>query len=81
LIVVDYFSNRSSRMNKGKLIAGILFLGLALILYSSGYTQFTYSLSEEILSEIRIYPAASLALLGMVFVGNEMLRDMRARVL
>ena len=68
-------------MNIGRLTAGFVSLALAVILYLSGYTQYVYSSGGDFLSTIRIYPAGFFALLGLVLVGAELIRDMRAREL
>ena len=66
-------------MNTGRIIAGIVSLALAVLLYLSGYTQFTSSISEDILSTVRIYPAAFFGLVGLILVGNELIRDMKTK--
>lgn len=68
-------------MNIGRLTAGFVSLALAVILYLSGYTQYVTSSGGDFLSTIRIYPAGFFVLLGLVLVGTELIRDMRAREL
>ena len=68
-------------MNIGRLTAGFVSLALAVILYLSGYTQYVYSSGGDFLSTIRIYPAGFFAVLGLVLVGSELIRDMQAREL
>ena len=68
-------------MNIGRLTAGFVSLALAAILYFSGYTQYVTSSGGDFLSTIRIYPAGFFAVLGLVLVGSELIRDMQAREL
>jgi hypothetical protein len=68
-------------MNIGRLTAGLVSLALAVILYLSGYPHYVYSSAGDFLSTIRIYPAGFFAVLGLVLVGTELIRDMRAREL
>jgi hypothetical protein len=62
-------------MNNFRLVGGIVSLVFALLLYISGYTHFFFSVSENFLPSINLYPAGFLALFGTFLLVNELLRD------
>ena len=62
-------------MQKTLLIAGFSSLGLAVILYALGYTNFIYEVGN---GQALIYPAAFFALLGLVFMYRAVSSALRA---
>jgi hypothetical protein len=65
-------------MNTARIIAGIASLALAGFLYLSGHIQYIYKFGGDYLTDVRIYPAGFFTLLGLILIGFELIRDMRA---
>lgn len=62
-------------MQKTLLIAGFSSLGLAVILYALGYTNFIYEVGNR---QALLYPAAFFALLGLVLLYGAVRSALRA---
>jgi hypothetical protein len=48
-----------------RLVVGIVFLVSALVVFLLGYTEITISIREDFTTNVSIFPAALLALLGL----------------
>ncbi len=51
---------------RNRLIVGVVCLGLAGVIFLLGYTEITFSIREDFMSNVAILPVAVLALLGIV---------------